>query len=258
MRIIFYEDLIKKILMNIEMKYIIANWKMNLPSTKIENYYNMLDFYLSNDQIKIIVAPPISHIKYLVELDKNIKIASQDVSLINEEFGPYTGEISAKFLKFLGVEYAIVGHSESRLHKNESNKTIVEKSLIAINSGITPVICIGEPLHARKYGKWRNYLKKQIDSSIPISQIDKVIIAYEPLWAIGSNEPLAIDELAKTIDYIRDYISSIAKEPSIIYGGAVKTDNSKQLSKIASLNGLIVGSASLNLNDFQKIVDSYA
>ncbi len=171
---------------------IAANWKMNKSLNDVLKFTNEIKSLTSicNKNIKIILCPPFLYINKLHELinNSNIFLGAQNVNQHN--YGAFTGEISAKMLKSVGCDYAIIGHSERRMHFNENSTIISQKVLSAINNEIIPIFCCGESIESRKNGEHNNYVKNQIEQelfNLLPEQIEKLIIAYEPIWAIGTN-----------------------------------------------------------------------
>jgi triosephosphate isomerase len=232
---------------------IIANWKMNLSLeeaiTKAKSFNNY------SHSVRFLLAPPTPYISYLAEKFRNLNICAQNVSSINC-FGAYTGEYSAAMLKTCGVHYAIIGHSERRNNFGETNKLVKQKALNCIESGITPIICTGETLEARKNGNYKEFMAEQIRESIPQTP-HPIIIAYEPVWAIGSGLIPTPKEIAEIFTFIKTdkEISIIAKNAELVYGGSVNSKNYKEILSIAGNNGIILGSASLDNKELSKILE---
>jgi triosephosphate isomerase len=168
--------------------------------------------------------------------------------------GAFTGEISAAQLKDLGCQYVILGHSERRMHAHETDDEINEKAEQAINHGITPIICMGETYEARKEHRFKQALLSQLDKSTAGLNKSKYVIAYEPIWSIGTGLVPTNEEILEVFYLIHHRLNS---NTPIIYGGSVTDKNAATLRTIQSLKGVLVGGASLNVHTFQAIVDAF-
>ncbi len=231
---------------------IIANWKMNLTfhqaiilAQEIEN--------ISHDH-HFIVAAPTPYLAYLTLNFKNINFCAQDISVFNE-YGAYTGETSAHMLKDCGINYTIIGHSERRSLLFETNKIIRKKIENCINAEIIPIICIGETLESRQNNTFKELLLEQINA-IP-ENADNIIIAYEPIWAIGSGIIPTTEEIQQVIKFIKtnEQVSVIAKNAQLVYGGSVACKNFIQIIDLSEINGLLIGSASLKIEELRTILN---
>ena len=231
-------------------KIIIANWKLNGSIQFAKNYIKNIDFVSSNDEKNLIVCPPVPLIPYL-KSDK-FYIGAQDTSIYN--LGAFTGEISSKLLKEVGCDFSLVAHSERRKIFNESKDDILDKIENLISSNIIPIFCIGENLEQRKENLTKDILKDQILSSLP-SKIDqnKIIIAYEPVWSIGTGLIPKIEEILEIHDFIKNDIFKNSNL-KIVYGGSVKAENYKSIIDERLVDGLLVGGASINLDEFNQII----
>ncbi len=231
-------------------KIIIANWKLNGSIQFAKNYIKNIDFVSSTDGKNLIVCPPVPLIPYL-KSDK-FYIGAQDTSIYN--LGAFTGEISSKLLKEVGCDFSLVAHSERRKIFNESNDDILDKIENLISSNIIPIFCIGENLEQRKENLTKDILKDQILSSLP-SKIDqnKIIIAYEPVWSIGTGLIPKIEEILEIHDFIKNDIFKNSNL-KVVYGGSVKAENYKSIIDERLVDGLLVGGASINLDEFNQII----
>ena len=180
-----------------------------------------------------------------------------------EEKGAYTGEISPKMLKSIGVEYVIIGHSERRQYYNETDETVNKKIKAAFENGLKPIVCVGETLEEREQGKTKEKITTQTRlalEGLTKEQVSKVIIAYEPIWAIGTGKTATSEDANNSIKEIREEITKIyGKDVSecviIQYGGSVKSSNAKDLFEMSDIDGGLVGGASLDSQEFSKIVN---
>ena len=228
---------------------IVANWKCNPKSKKeAENIFNKVKKGIKKAKAEVIVCPPSVYLPLL----KGIALGAQN--FFYKEEGAFTGEISCEMLKNLGVEYVIAGHSERRKYFGESNEMINKKIKEAAGEGMKVIFCIGESAEERDAGKKNEVLEKQIKQGLSgIENLENIIIAYEPVWAIGTGNNCSVEETKESIDFIRKFVKP---ETKIIYGGSVKSENSAGYIKDAGANGLLVGGDSLDAEEFIKIVKS--
>ena len=188
----------------------------------------------------------------LVEKKNNFCIGAQNVSENHE--GAFTGEISCNAFLDLNIEFCILGHSERRQLFNETNNDVCLKASRVIEYKIVPIVCIGETLEEKENGKTNDVLSKQLEDSIPISSnADNTIIAYEPVWAIGTVLTPTLDEINKTHEFIKNHNSKFANY-KILYGGSVKSSNAKEIVSLSNVDGALIGGASLKSDDFTKII----
>ena len=231
--------------------FFIANWKLNSSFEFINNFISSLNIDKSTKMCVVICAPYI-YLNYLEIKRKDFYLGAQDCSCFEE--GAYTGEISAKMLNEVGVNFCIVGHSERRQYFNESNEIVKQKAIRLIENYIIPIICVGETLEEKNNNKTQNVLKNQLEESIPESSNQfNTIIAYEPKWAIGTGLTASLEEIENAHRYIKN-LSEKLFNFKIIYGGSVNSKNSKLISKIDIVNGALIGGASLKINEFNQII----
>lgn len=232
-----------------ENKLIIGNIKMNMKFEDIKNYLNI---FKNINSKYIVICPSYIYIPYF--LNHNFEVGSQNVCAYED--GGYTGEISALQLFSLGVKYIIVGHSERRIKLNESNIEINNKIKNSIKYNLNVILCIGETLDELNTSRRNIVLKKQIfDCLNGISDLTNIIIAYEPVWAVGTNKLPNIEELEKIIVYIKQTVLEMFNQNvKVIYGGSVNEDNILNLNNIDILDGFLIGSASLNPIKFTQII----
>jgi len=198
----------------------------------------------------------------MCEGNSSIYIGAQNCS--SKEEGAYTGEVSAKMLGSLSVDYVIVGHSERRDMFNESNNEVLSKVRLALSNNIIPMFCCGEPLSVRKQNNHINYINNQLEESIlklEKEEFKNLVIAYEPIWAIGSGNSASIKDIEEVHSSIRSrikskYGSSIAQSVSILYGGSVKPVNAKEIFDLKDVDGGLIGGASLDPKSFVDIINS--
>ena len=236
---------------------IAANWKLN-PITKkeAEEIFEGIKKGAKDAASEVVVCPPAVYLQTLKGLflggPASPSLGGQNIYF--EDKGAFTGEISATMLKDLGVEYVIIGHSERRKYFGETDESVNKKIKKALESGLKVIFCIGETAEERDAGKKNEVLKRQVQDGLKdIVDIDNVNVAYEPVWAIGTGNNCGVQETKESVDFIRQFVK---KTTRIIYGGSVKSENSGDYIKQAGANGLLVGGASLNAEEFVKIIKS--
>ena len=244
-------------------KVIAGNWKMNmLPGEAIE-FITELTPLVKDSKNEVILCVPYTDLFYalLTAQGTNIKIGAQNMHF--EEKGAYTGEVSGKMLKSINVEYVIIGHSERRQYFNETDETVNKKIKAAFANGLKPIVCVGETLEQREAGKTVEIITKQTElalEGLTDEQVKNTIIAYEPIWAIGTGKTATSEDANNSIKEIRNKIADIygkdvAEEVIIQYGGSVKSTNAKELFEMSDIDGGLVGGASLKAEEFSKIVN---
>lgn len=249
---------------NMSRKLVVANWKMNLTLEQakelIQEVASKIIFHA-----EVALAVPIAYLHPLKEFimnKRNIHLAAQNVH--QEEFGAFTGELSAPMLASLGVEYCIVGHSERRTHFKEKNEILAQKISQLLKHEITPIYCVGETLEQREKGKTFDVIKKQLKEGIThltSEEVEQIIIAYEPVWAIGTGKTATPVQAEEVHAFIRKYITQkynedVAHEIPLLYGGSITAENAESLFAEPNIDGGLVGGASLKAEDFIKIVNA--
>ncbi len=240
----------------------IANWKLNGHWSFNEEYASAFSEGLKGVELvnrQIVICPPSIYLQQMngLLLDQVIYLGGQDLS--DEISGPFTGEISGAMLKELGCQYVLVGHSERRMRHQESNDLVVKKAGVAISSGLKPVICVGETLAQRQSGQMAQVLTEQVEVILRglDQQLDQIVLAYEPIWAIGTGQTASAQQAQEVHALIRGIIEKkdpmIAQNLCIIYGGSVKSNNASELLKMSDIDGLLVGGASLAASEFLSI-----
>ncbi len=242
-------------------KYCIANFKMNLGTqSDLMNYFTVLNNckITDNSKIKTIIAPPFTVLNQAIVLSevssKNIEIGAQNIN--DNEYGAFTGEISVEMLKDCGINYVIVGHSERRFYFHETNEEVNKKLNLAINNDLSPIFCIGETLEEREGDLTEQILKKQLTKGLSNIKSNNIIIAYEPVWAIGTGKTATSDMILKTHMLIRNILNDIGfdgEKISILYGGSVNRNNAEESIKLKGVDGFLIGGASLNAKHFYDI-----
>ncbi|QRN40612.1 MAG: triose-phosphate isomerase [Neisseriaceae bacterium] len=243
-------------------KIILCNWKMNGSLSMIEHYFSELNLEpTSNKKCTIGLAVPFIYVQPFQEYLKEStwRLGVQDVSQFSVA-GAYTGEISASMLKDFHVQFVLVGHSERRQYFKENNSILFRKIKNLLSENITPVFCIGETLEEKKLGCTQDVLNQQLSVLDNIGiDINKIVIAYEPVWAIGTGHTPSQEEIQMSLGHIRSQIllrHSEADRIPILYGGSVGVGNAKEIVSIDHVDGLLIGGASLRSRDFVKIVES--
>jgi len=230
---------------------LIANWKMNGDLTFFHDYFRAFEGFSFPENAQMIVAPQ-APLLSAYKPNRAIKLAAQNMS--EHSSGAYTGEINASLLKSLEINYVILGHSERRQYFHESNALIQEKAIQAIKHGIKPIICIGESFKAYEAEETFKVLEKQLYEALPKSATsDEFLIAYEPLWAIGTGKTPTLDEIASTHAFIAEKTKSHGAV-SILYGGSVKASNANEIMAQTHVHGVLVGGASLKPDEFKAII----
>ena len=243
-----------------------GNWKSNKSITEARNWLAEMGEVMDNlpQNVRVMVAPPAPYLAVLVkEKHSRLLIASQQVSATGE--GAFTGEFTADMLVSCGVDYALIGHSERRSNFGETNEIVSNKVQRCLESGLGVVLCCGENLNERDAGIQQDVIKKQLESAlndVKDVSMKSVVIAYEPIWAIGTGRTASADQAAEMHTYIRSWISvrfddQTAKNTSILYGGSCKPSNAEELFARDDVDGGLIGGASLNSVDFQAIIRSF-
>lgn len=238
-------------------KLIVANWKMNFFHKQACNFCKKIISKKKQIKNNFIICPPLSLIFSLSTRFKQINFGAQDCSSINQ-FGAHTGDINSKMLKDINCKYVLIGHSERReLHK-EDESLISLKILSVLKANINPIFCVGENLNQKKKSSTKKILKHQLTKVLSTKKIfKKVIIAYEPVWAIGTGKTPTVEDISNTILYIKDVLakkSNIYSDVKVLYGGSVNVNNSKLFLNNTNIDGLLVGGASLNFNNFLSML----
>ena len=244
-------------------KVIAGNWKMNkLPNEAME-FIAKLTPLVKDTENEVVICVPYTDLFYSLmhAQGTNIKIGAQNMHY--EEKGAFTGEVSGEMLKSIGVEYVIIGHSERRAYYGETDETVNKKLKKALALELKPIVCVGESLEERESGKAKEIVTTQTKLALEglnNNEVEKTIIAYEPIWAIGTGKTATKEDANETIKWIREEIEKIygkevADSVIIQYGGSVKSGNAKDLFEMSDIDGGLVGGASLDSTEFAKIVN---
>jgi triosephosphate isomerase len=250
--------------MNKERKLVIAgNWKMNKTVAEALDLVQGLKRELAAvKEVDIVACPPFTALADVSKaiLDSNIRLGAQNMS--EHIGGAYTGEIAAGMLKEFSVRYVILGHSERRQYQQESDALVAKKTLAAHAASLKPIVCVGETLQEREAGKTEEIIGRQLQGSlagVSKQQMEETIIAYEPVWAIGTGRNASPKQAQEVHAFIRRTVASlfdeaVAKRVRIQYGGSVKPANARELMSQADVDGALVGGASLEVRSFSDIV----
>lgn len=243
-------------------KAIIAgNWKMNNTASEGVALVKAIAPLVKDATCDVVVCVPAIDIPAVSEALKgtNIMLGAENVHFA--EKGAYTGEISAAMLKEYGVKYVIIGHSERRQYFGETDETVNKRTLTALKAGLTPIVCVGETLEERETGKTEEVLYRQIKEGLNgVEDITALVVAYEPVWAIGTGKTATAAQANETIGFIRKTLGELfcekcAAKVRIQYGGSMNAGNSKELMAQEEIDGGLIGGASLKANDFATIVN---
>ncbi|MCU9815435.1 MULTISPECIES: triose-phosphate isomerase [Paraclostridium] len=242
---------------------IAGNWKMHKTIAEAVEFVNEIKGKVNNTDVEAVICAPFTLLKDLKEATKGtpIKIGAQNMHYADN--GAFTGEISAPMLKELDIDYVVLGHSERRQYFNETNETVNKKVLKALEVGIDPILCIGETLEEREADKTKDVCKVQTEKAlenVTAEDMKKVVIAYEPIWAIGTGKTATAEQANDVIAYVREvvkglYGEEISEEVRIQYGGSVKPSNVSEIMNQTDIDGALVGGASLQPADFTELVN---
>lgn len=244
-------------------KVIAGNWKMNMLPNETISMITELAPKVKDTKNEVILCVPYTDLFYalLTSQGTNIKIGAQNMHY--EEKGAYTGEISGSMLRSIGVEYVIIGHSERRQYFGETDETVNKKVKAAFKNGLKPIVCVGETLEQRESGKAFEIITNQTQKALEgltEDQVANTIIAYEPIWAIGTGKTATNEDANESIKKIRKkicqiYGQNVSERVIIQYGGSMKPTNAKKLLEMSDIDGGLIGGASLKVEDFSAIVN---
>jgi triosephosphate isomerase len=246
-------------------KIVAGNWKMNTnlkDGMELAKAVEKLEKEKSSDAL-VIIAPPYTHLSRVNDLIDGVKLSAQNCASM--ESGAYTGEVSPDMLLSVGVEYVILGHSERRSYYGEDNELLNKKTKLALSKGLKPIFCCGEVLEERESGKLFDVIREQVTmglEGLTKEDMSKVVIAYEPVWAIGTGVVATPDQAQEMHKFIRDLLvelfdAEIAENMTILYGGSCNPSNAAVLFANPDVDGGLIGGAALKAEDFLAIVNSY-
>jgi triosephosphate isomerase len=249
-------------------KIVAGNWKMNMDLAEGLKFAGTIDKYFKenpSDKATVILCPPFIHLAGMNEVLKHGKVALGAQNCASEASGAYTGEISAWMVKSTGAQYVIIGHSERRSYYHEDDKLLNKKTLLAINSGLKVIFCVGEVKSEREEGQHFLIVRRQLEEglfSLTEEQMDMIVIAYEPVWAIGTGLTASPDQAQEMHKFIREqvkekYGNDCAKKVPILYGGSCKPSNAAEIFSKPDVDGGLIGGAALKKEDFTAIVEAF-
>lgn len=249
-------------------KNIVAgNWKMNLNREEgLKLVKDVLSLLPHDNEVEVVFSPSFVHLYRINKMCSDftqVHIASQDIS--KEKSGAFTGEVSASMVNSLGIKYTILGHSERREYCLESNQELQQKVDVALNNNLEIIFCCGESLNQREEGVHVDWIKSQLSESLfhlTEEEFNKIVIAYEPIWAIGTGVTASSNQAEEMHQFIRSIISErysngVSNNTSILYGGSCKPSNTKELFSKPNIDGGLIGGASLNAESFVEIIKSF-
>jgi triosephosphate isomerase len=242
--------------------YIAANWKMHKTVAEAAEFVDTLLPRIAATQSDVVICPPFTALTAVVErrYGTAVKVAAQNMH--EEESGAFTGEVSAPMLAELDVEAVVLGHSERRQYFNETDEALARKVPVALAADLEPILCVGESESARDAGETEGVLERQLQADLrglEAEEIASVVIAYEPIWAIGTGRTASPEQAQEACAFIRDVVrmrGAAADQVRILYGGSVKPGNAEELLSLPDVDGALVGGASLDPNDFAAIVEA--
>ncbi len=242
--------------------FVVGNWKMNGTIGETLKMITELSHKLAAEETEVAIAPPFTALysAHIALQDSPIQLVAQDLHWESE--GAYTGEISGLFLRDVGCAYVIVGHSERRGKFGETDEIVNRKIKAALTHELIPIVCIGESLEERRSGKTETTLEMQLKKclqEVSMKELREMVIAYEPIWAIGRGEPATVSEIEQSHHFIRDCIGKTYDAPTangvrLLYGGSVLPENASTLARVKNVDGFLVGGASLTVEKFLKII----
>lgn len=239
-----------------------GNWKMNKTASEASEFIKELTESVKGAKNDVLICVPFTNLETAVRLTEgtNVKVGAQNMDY--HDSGAYTGEVSADMLLDAGVKYVVIGHSERREYYNETDKTVNLKVLKALEKGITPVLCCGESLEQREGGITFDWVRMQIKLALAgVEDVTKVVIAYEPIWAIGTGKTATSEQAEEVCGAIRECVATLygkdaAEKTTILYGGSVNAKNAAELFAMENIDGGLVGGASLKTADFTVIANA--
>ncbi|OYQ74560.1 triose-phosphate isomerase [Wohlfahrtiimonas sp. G9077] len=244
-------------------KLIAGNWKMNGDVALAQTIVDGIKDAADQSNHDVVIAPPFVYLPQVALWTKesNIQLSAQNLAKFDQ--GAYTGEVSGKMLKDIGCQYVLVGHSERRQYFGETNEIVAEKVDFALKNGLTPILCVGETLEERESDAWKSVIEAQLESVVKLIGIEafnNVVVAYEPVWAIGTGKSASAEIANEVHAFIFCTLTgksdSIRDSLRILYGGSVTADNSAQYMAMSHIDGVLVGGASLKPDAFSQIIRS--
>ncbi|WP_150467503.1 triose-phosphate isomerase [Francisella sp. SYW-9] len=243
-------------------KLIMGNWKMNGNSASIKELCSGISqANYDSSKVNVAVFPSSVYVKEVIsQLPQNVGVGLQNITFYDD--GAYTGELSADMLHDIGCDYLLIGHSERRSLFSETDQDVFKKLEKVIDTAVVPVVCIGESLDDREGGRLEKVLATQLDlvlSKLSTEQLARVVIAYEPVWAIGTGVVASLEQVQETHQFIRSLVAKVdenlAKNMKIVYGGSLKAGNAKDILSLPDVDGGLIGGASLKASEFNEIIN---
>ena len=248
-------------------KIVAGNWKMNTTVAAGKELAKNIVAALDQvpQDVQLIIAPPFTHLATVADVIKGSSVALSAQNCADKAKGAYTGEVAAEMIAGVGCTYTILGHSERRQYYGETSETLVAKMALALENGLKPIYCVGEMLSEREAGNHFNVIKAQLEEvlfGLSAEQMAKVVIAYEPVWAIGTGVTATNEQAQEVHAFIRAALAAkfgkaLADDITILYGGSCKPSNAKELFACPDIDGGLIGGASLKADDFIAIARSY-
>ena len=246
-------------------KFIAGNWKMNKTVAETKKFFDQLIPVVGGSKNTVVLCVPFTDLASAVQATENTNIAIGAQNVHWEESGAFTGEISAAMLTELGVKYVVIGHSERRQYFGETDETVSKRTKAALSAGLKPIVCVGETLEQREGGITEKVLSEQVKKGldgVSAEDMKNVVIAYEPVWAIGTGKTATDEQANETIGFIRSVVKEVygketADELYILYGGSMNDKNAKGLLSMSEIDGGLIGGASLVPEKFEVIVKAH-
>ena len=243
--------------------FIAGNWKMNKTVSEGEQFLDGLKNLPAKDEVESAICAPFIHLPSLIEKAKDMNVGIGAENAHEEDSGAFTGEVSVSMLQDLGVDYIIIGHSERREHFNETDATVNKKTLATLKNNIVPIVCVGETDAEREAGKHIERVESQVEKAlleVSAEDVEKVVIAYEPIWAIGTRKSATSDDANEMCGTVRKkiaalYSDDVADKVRVQYGGSVKPANIKEYMGREHIDGALVGGASLEADSFLELLE---
>ena len=243
--------------------FIAGNWKMNKTISEGEQFLDSLKNLPAKEEVESAICAPFIHLPSLVEKAKVLNVGIGAENAHEDDSGAFTGEVSVAMLQDLGVDYIIIGHSERREHFNETDETVNKKTLATLKNNIVPIVCVGETDAEREAGKHIERVESQVEKAlleVSAEDAEKVVIAYEPIWAIGTGKSATSDDANEMCGTVRKKIASlysdeVADKVRVQYGGSVKPANIKEYMEREHIDGALVGGASLEADSFLELLE---
>jgi triosephosphate isomerase len=243
--------------------FIAGNWKMNKTMAEAEAFIAaLLPQVSATDGVEVVVCPPFLALQAMVDSARGSRVGVYAQNMHEAEAGAFTGEVSAPMLAELDLDGVVLGHSERRQYFNENDRALQQKVPRALEAGLVPILCVGETEEERERGETERKLRHQVQEGldkVPLERLPEVVVAYEPVWAIGTGLTATPEQAQDAIAFVRALVEGFDKEAGqavrILYGGSLKADNAQELLSLPDVDGALVGGASLDAGEFARIVE---